>query len=209
MSNRLYLYPVWIRLWHWANALLFLILIATGASMHYAGAASVLIPFGAAVTLHNFAGVTLTVLYAVFAVGNIVTGNYKHYLPRLRGLIGRLLAQTRYYLFGIFTGAPHPTHATAEQKFNSLQQVTYLMIMYVLVPLLIATGWFLFFPEQYPEQFMGAGGLWPLAAGHTLLGYFGTLFMLGHAYLGTTGHTPTTNFKGMWNGWHESEDHPA
>ena len=205
MTERLYLYALWLRIWHWGNALLFLVLILTGASMHYAGEVGFLIPFGTAVALHNFAGVTLTLLYLVFFLGNILTGNYKHYLPKFRGMVTRLVRQTKYYLYGIFVGAPHPTHATLELKFNPLQQVTYLGIMYGLVPFIIATGWALFFPSEYPEKILGAGGIWPVAVGHTLLGYFGALFMVGHAYLGTTGHTPGANFKGMWNGWHENE----
>lgn len=204
MGERLFLYPGWLRFWHWTNALLFLILIATGASMHYAGETGFLIPFAAAVAMHNFAGVTLSVFYAVYLVANLASGNYKHYLPRMRGLFKRLVMQMRYYLYGIFVGEPHPTHATASQKFNTLQQLTYLQIMYGLMPLLIATGWLLFFPEYLPERILGAGGVWPVAVGHSLLGFFGALFMLGHAYLGTTGHTPGANFKGMWTGWHES-----
>ena len=33
MTGAHYLYPFWLRLWHWINALLFLTLIVTGLSM--------------------------------------------------------------------------------------------------------------------------------------------------------------------------------
>jgi thiosulfate reductase cytochrome b subunit len=36
MSDRIYLLPVWIRLWHWANALLIITLAITGISLHFA-----------------------------------------------------------------------------------------------------------------------------------------------------------------------------
>lgn len=204
MSGRLYLYPFWLRFWHWLNALLFLVLITTGASMHYAGEAGFLIPFATAVAMHNFAGVTLTFFYAVYFVANLTSGNYRHYIPKTKSLLKGLIAQGRYYLYGIFVGAPHPTSATADQKFNPLQQVTYLQIMYGLMPLILVTGWLLFFPEYLPGKVLGVGGVWPIAVGHSLLGFLGALFMLGHVYLGTTGHTPGANFKGMWTGWHEN-----
>lgn len=54
----LYLYPVWVRLWHWTNALLFLILIASGVSMHFAGA-DWLMSFATARVVHNVAGILL------------------------------------------------------------------------------------------------------------------------------------------------------
>jgi len=120
-------------------------------------------------------------------------------------MVTRLFRQTQYYLYGIFKGEPHPTHATAELKFNPLQQITYLSIMYGLVPLIIGTGWLLLFPDEAPDKILGAGGIWPVAFGHTILGFFGALFMVGHIYLGTTGHTPGANFRGMWNGWHEND----
>lgn len=207
MSDRIYLYPFWLRVWHWSNALLFLILIWTGASMHYAGTSSLLIRFDIAITIHNICGIALTFFYLYFAIVSIVTGNIKHYLPRPRGLAQRLFRQGRYYLWGIFKGEPHPTHATLDNKFNALQQLTYLKIMYLFMPLLLVTGWLLFYPERFPDKVFGAGGIWPVAVLHTVLGFFGALFMFGHFYLATTGSTITANFKGMWTGWHESSNH--
>ena len=36
MSERTYLFPAWIRLWHWLNAVLILVLGITGLSLHFA-----------------------------------------------------------------------------------------------------------------------------------------------------------------------------
>jgi hypothetical protein len=49
--SALYLYPVWLRLWHWLNALLFLTLVVTGTSMHFN--LNGLIPFDVAVPVHS------------------------------------------------------------------------------------------------------------------------------------------------------------
>ncbi|RME31710.1 MAG: cytochrome B, partial [Candidatus Zixiibacteriota bacterium] len=63
MSRRIYLYPLWLRIWHWSNALLFLVLIATGVSMHYASLDKPLVPFETAIAVHNVSGVALALLY--------------------------------------------------------------------------------------------------------------------------------------------------
>ena len=44
-TKRIYLYPKWIRLWHVTNALMFILLIVTGISLHYSTAENSLIPF--------------------------------------------------------------------------------------------------------------------------------------------------------------------
>ena len=107
MSHKLYLYPKWIRSWHILNALLFIVLIATGLSMQYAGAAGWLLPagseaaanaknefflmnFGAAVKWHNITALILSANFLVFIIGNIVTGNSKYYRIGEKGLIKNL-----------------------------------------------------------------------------------------------------------------------
>jgi thiosulfate reductase cytochrome b subunit len=74
MMTSLYLYPVWLRLWHWTNALLFLTLIASGVSMHYAGADG-LMPFATARVVHNTAGILLTIAWIGFVVANARSTN--------------------------------------------------------------------------------------------------------------------------------------
>ena len=207
MTDRIYLYPLGLRLWHWSNAFLFLLLILTGMSMHYAEPNSGWIPFELSVALHNIAGIGLSVMYLGFLIGNVVSGNYRHYLPKLRGLSTRMIGQTRYYLYGIFKGEPHPHHPSPEVKFNALQQMTYLSIMYFLMPIVVITGLFLLFPEYAPDKVFGAGGIWPMAVLHSIAGFFGSLFMIGHIYLATIGETPTANIKSMLSGWHNMEPH--
>jgi thiosulfate reductase cytochrome b subunit len=175
--------------------------------MHYAEPKSSWIPFDVAVSVHNLCGIGLSLLYFSFVVGNLITGNFWHYIPRLRGLSKRMIGQIRYYLYGIFMGEPHPHHPSLKDKFNALQQLTYLQIMYLLMPVLIITGLFLLFPEYAPDKFLGAGGIWPMAIMHSVAGFFGSLFMIGHIYLATTGETPLANIKGMLNGWHNIESH--
>jgi thiosulfate reductase cytochrome b subunit len=159
------------------------------------------------VSVHNIGGIGLSVMYLSFLIGNLATGNFRHYLPKLHGFSTRVIGQTRYYLYGILKGEPHPHHPSLEVKFNALQQLTYLSVMYLLMPILVITGLFLLFPEYAPDKFLGAGGIWPMAILHSISGFFGSLFMIGHIYLATIGDTPTANLKGMLNGWHNMESH--
>lgn len=140
--KKLYLYPLWLRIWHWTNATLYIVLILTSISMHYPSPDNPLIPFKTARLIHNTAGILLVFMYLDFLIGNIFTWNGKHYIPNFRGLFQRIYLQTRFYLFGIFKGEPHPFEADENSKFNPLQQITYITIMFVFMPLLIISGLF-------------------------------------------------------------------
>jgi thiosulfate reductase cytochrome b subunit len=191
------LYPLWLRIWHWSNAVSFLMLIVSGASLHFAGSAWPLLPFDTARILHNLFGILLTVAYSGYLLATLRGRNGIHYRPQWQGLLGRLWQQAHFYGVGIFRGAPHPFPATARCKFNPLQQVTYLSVMFGGMPLLIVSGLLFFFPELAPERLLGMDGLWAVGIAHYVLGLFLTAFMLGHIYLATAGETLTGEFGKM------------
>jgi thiosulfate reductase cytochrome b subunit/nitrate/TMAO reductase-like tetraheme cytochrome c subunit len=205
--KKIFLYPIWIRIWHWFNVLLFVLLISTGISMHYSETNSMYIPFRQSMIIHNIAGILLSLIYAFYVISSIVTGNIKHYIPKLKGIAKRLFKQARFYLIGIFDNDPHPYHASEDNKFNPMQQLTYLSIMFTMMPIIILTGWLLMFPEYSPTSIFGMGGVWPMAILHIIVGFFLSVFMLGHIYLATTGNTVGDLFKSMINGWHLSDEH--
>lgn len=200
--KKIYLYPLWLRIWHWTNATLFIILILTGITMHYSSLEHPIIPFKTARLIHNSAGILLVFMYIMFLIGNLFTWNGRHYIIHFKGLGRRIYLQSRFYLYGIFKGEPHPFEANEKNKFNPLQQLTYVVIMFIFMPLLIISGLSLLFPELAPDQIFGMDGLWPMAILHAVVAYFLTLFTIGHIYLGTTGHTLTSNFKSMIEGYH-------
>ncbi|MGQ9819460.1 MAG: cytochrome b/b6 domain-containing protein [Candidatus Kapaibacteriales bacterium] len=204
--KKIYLYPFWLRFWHWLNALLFFLLISSGLSLHFSSPKTGLIPFKTAILIHNISGILLSLNYLYFLVLSLIKGNYKYYLPKLKGFWQRIYLQARYYAIGIFIGEPHPFDPNLEQKFNPLQQVTYLIIMAIFMPLIILSGWALMFPEFAPDEFLGLGGVWPMALLHTIMGYTLSIFMLAHIYLGTTGRTIGELFKSMLTGWHLSHE---
>jgi thiosulfate reductase cytochrome b subunit len=203
--SKIYLYPLWLRLWHWLNALIFIVLIFTGISLHYSDVDSLWIPFNISIILHNSAGILITAMYVFYLIFNIVSGNIKHYIPKLKGFTKRMLMQVQYYLLGIFNKDPHPFHSSEKSKFNPMQQVAYLSIMFLLMPLICISGILLMFPEVAPTEFMGMGGVWPMAFAHIIVGFFLSVFMFVHIYLATTGHTSGELFKSMITGYHHHD----
>ncbi len=71
---------------------------------------------------------------------NALGGNGHHYVIERQGWGQRAFLQVRFYLYGIIKGEDHPFPATPRAKFNPLQQVAYLGVMYSLVPLLLLSG---------------------------------------------------------------------
>jgi thiosulfate reductase cytochrome b subunit len=182
-------YPRWLRAWHWSNLFLFVALLITGLAMHYARPAGPAHGFRTAVLLHNVAGILLTLDYALFLFGNLFWGNGRYYRLVAGDLSWGLLRQARHYLLGIFAGEPQPFPHSGTRKFNPLQKLSYLVVMFLLFPPLIVTGWALLFPAWLPARLLGVPGIGLWAVAHGLLGFFLSLFMGLHAYLGTTGAT--------------------
>lgn len=205
MTHRIYLYPIWLRLWHWTNAAFFLVLIVTGLAMHYATPANTLLPFSTARVLHNFSGIAMALAYLVFLLGNVFTPNGKHYIPTRHELTDGLFRQLKFYLIGIFRGDPHPHEQSPEAKFNPLQKITYLGIMYVAAPMVIVTGLLLLFPELAPQRVWNVAGILPMAIAHSAAGFLLSLFLVGHIYLASTGTTVAANYEAMITGYHTVE----
>ncbi len=203
MAERSYIMPVWLRLWHWTNALLMIALIVSGASLHFPDSVVPVVRFDIARTIHNVSGIAISVLYVAYLVWNSRSGNLRQYYPNPKELMTGLNEQNAYVAMGIFKGAPPPVSPTPEKKFNVLQQMTYLLVMYVAMPLLIVTGIAFFFPELAPAQMFGMDGLLPIAVAHYVIGFLLTMFLLGHIYMGTMGVTAMAGFQMMITGWHE------
>jgi len=208
MATRIYLYPVWIRLWHLLNAILFLILIFTGISMQFASGERTfsLISFENAVAWHNASAIILTFNYVIFILGNIFTTNSRHYRIKKENLWSDLFTQLKFYAFGMFKKEKHPFPVTYEQKFNPLQKISYVMAMYVGMPVIIITGLGLLFPEILVKQFFGVSGLLVTDILHIAMGFILTVFLVIHIYTCTLGDKPLTLFKSMIYGYHEEHD---
>ena len=203
-EEKIYLYPRWVRLWHTINALSCLFLIVTGVSMQFSNPKVPLIRFDIAVSIHNIFGIILVFNYLFFFIANLFTWNGKYYKIAFRGFYQRLLGQFHYYTRGIFKGENPPFPITKERKFNPLQQFSYVMTMYILVPVMAISGLGLLYPDAIPTQVFGISGLHLTDLFHILAGFIISLFMFVHIYFCTIGKTATSNFKSMLTGFHES-----
>ncbi len=208
MSPRVYILALWLRLWHWTNAFLIIIQTITGLSLHFARPGAFLMDFSLARGLHYFCGACLCVTYGVYVVGNIVSGNWHQITPTLKGFLGRAAKQARYYAYGMFKGETDPFPPTPEQNLNPLEQITFWILMYLVVPVLLLTGLMFMFPQFTPDTLWGVDGLLPIAVAHYAMAFIIICFMALHVYFATTGDTLFSMVKMMLTGWHEPEEHP-
>lgn len=203
MVDKLYLYPVWVRLWHWLNAILCILLIVTGISMQYSDPSYPIIRFDWAVAIHDISGIILLISYIMFILGNLFTPNGKQYLFRLKSYYKNIARQARYYAFGIFKGEKPPFEITEDNKFNPLQRFSYVVIMYICLPTIIITGIGLLYPEVLLVNIFGNNSLHATDLVHVIFGFVVSIFLLVHIYFITVGKNPLSNFASMFNGYHD------
>jgi thiosulfate reductase cytochrome b subunit len=203
----MYLYPKWIRFWHLVNAAMILILIVTGISMQYTDKenAAYVVGFAKAVKWHNFAAIIMVINYIFFVTGNLLTKNGSYYRIGRKNFLSNLVSQFSFYSKGMFKGEKHPFPVTEDQKFNPLQKISYVLAMYVAVPLLIISGIGLLLPEITIKTFFGISGLILTDILHIAMGFCLSIFLVVHIYTCTLGAKPTSLFWGMISGYHRDE----
>jgi thiosulfate reductase cytochrome b subunit len=203
MAEKIYHYPLWIRLWHMVNAIFCLVLMISGISMQFSEPDRPLIRFDIAVTIHNSAAILLTLNYLFFLIANKVSDNGKHYRFSEKKYFGKLFAQFGYYTFGIFKGEKAPFPVNSERKFNPLQHFAYIVVMFFLLPLILISGWGLFFPEIVFSRVFGISGLFLTDLVHIMAGFVISMFMIVHIYFCMLGTNLLSSFKSIINGWVE------
>jgi thiosulfate reductase cytochrome b subunit len=206
-ENKIYFYPVWLRIWHGINAIGILILIFTGITMQFSNPGFKLMNFELAVNLHNISGILVTISYLLFFIGNMVTSNKRYYRLKTKGLLKRLRLQAEYYISGIFNNQRPPFPLSEKRKFNPLQKVSYLIVMYLFVPGLIITGLGLLFPEIIIEDVYKVSGIFLTAILHASLGFLVSIFLIVHLYVASIGKHPLNNFKSIFTGYHDIVGH--
>ena len=202
-TKKYYLYPALIRIWHAINAIMFILLILTGISLHYSTTENSLIRFDISVAIHNIAALIVSVNFIFFVFYNIFAKNGKYYRNWRKNIVTNLWIQLRFYAFGIFKNEPHPFPIDDNQKFNPLQKFSYVLAMYFGMPLLIISGLGLLFPEIIAYQVFGIDGLLFFDILHIVMGFILSIFLVIHIYTCTLGDKPGTLFKSMITGYHE------
>jgi thiosulfate reductase cytochrome b subunit len=205
-NNKLYIYPLWLRIWHVINAFSCLTLIATGMSMQYSKQDNPIISFPIAVSWHNVAGILLLINYVAFIIGNAFSTNGNHYRVVFKGIISRLIIQFKFYTGGLFKNESEPYPITKTQKFNPIQQFTYIMVMYIFCPLIIITGCLMFFPEKVTMKIYLLNSYLIIDILHVFTGFVVSLFLIIHLYFSTISHDNKviSRFKSVITGYHEA-----
>ena len=200
-SEKIYFYPLWLRIWHGTNAMGIIILILTGISMQ-SSIDSPIIGFNLAVNLHNIAGIIVFMSYFFFFAGNLITGNGKYYRIKKKDFFSNLVKQGKYYAWGMFHGEHYPFPLSEKRKFNPLQKYSYVLVMYLAVPVVIVTGIALLFPEIIIDKAWGVSGVFMTAILHSAMGFFISIFLIIHLYIASVGKSPLENYKSIFTGWH-------
>lgn len=202
--RREYMYSIYERQWHWLQTAMIFGLIFTGLVIHKPQMFS-LFSFAWMVDLHNVFALLLVINAVLALFYHLASGEIQQFIPRPYGFFDHMMQQAVYYLRGIFRGDPHPFEKRREQKMNPIQQVTYVILLNVLLPLQIVTGILMWGRQQFPQISQLLGGLPILAPFHTLIAWLLVTFIIVHVYMTTTGHTPLANIRAMVMGYDEVE----
>jgi thiosulfate reductase cytochrome b subunit len=206
--KKIYLHPLPIRIWHWVNAGAFIVLIVSGAQVRF-GNVLHLLSFETAVKIHSWTGFILIANFFIWLVYYLGTQNIKIYIPPLHHPVEfakKAIRQAKFYGFGIMVGDHNPHHSTPDNKFNPMQQVSYLMIMVLLIPLQLVTGLLLWDPKLFSPVINLVGGIQVIEIIHVLLWIFFSAFIIVHFYLATLGHTTWAHIIAMFTGFEEEEE---
>lgn len=201
-TKKVYVYQGFERFWHWNQALLIILLALTGFEIH---SSYTLFGFETAVSIHNKAAWALIILIVFAIFWHFTTGEWKQYIPTTKNL----QAQVKFYLFGIFRNAPHPTKKTLISKLNPLQRLVYLGLKILFIPVMVVSGlvyMFYRYPQGDSMEITNIESLELVAVIHTFGAFMLMAFVIVHLYLITTGQTLTSNLKAMITGWEELED---
>ena len=203
----MYLYSMWIRLWHLLNAIFVILLILTGTSIRYPGDdMHFIFVTSKAVRIHNVTSVLLIANYIFFVTGNFLSENGKYYLLKRKSFWSGMGKQFRYYAYGIFRGEKNPFPVSLEQKFNPLQRFTYVIVMYFAMPLVIISGLGLLFTGSDTKELSGENMYFIHKAIHVITAIVLTFFLIVHIYICTIGSGSTSLLRGIISGFVQSEE---
>ncbi|MCB1142960.1 MAG: cytochrome b/b6 domain-containing protein [Leptospiraceae bacterium] len=198
-----YMYTFYERLWHWTSAFGIILLLFTGIAIHFPG----LIPLKLTISVytHNILAFILITNAFLSFFYHLVSMEIKQYLPPLRSIMSDSMIQLKYYMSGIFKGEPHPIEKSREKKLNPLQQITYLGILNLLLPLQVITGLMIWGGGKWPGSMDFIGGLKVLGPIHNFCSWMFLSFLVMHIYLTTTGRTWFSNIQAMIIGFDRLE----
>ena len=200
--KRIYLHPLPLRIWHWVNALMVILLIITGIELRIPGIAA-LPANSAALLVHRYAGWAMVISCVFWFVYSLISGNLsRYYVIRKRDLLG-VFGQAKFYLFSMFRGEENPFRPSPEEKFNPLQKLAYGTIMCIFTGVLVVTG--LLFSDifSFRKYILLLNAMRVLDAIHVIAAYLFVLYLVVHIYMSTLGQKASSHIKAMILGYEE------
>ncbi|UCH75294.1 MAG: cytochrome b/b6 domain-containing protein [Rhodospirillales bacterium] len=197
-ATRIYIFKRFERFWHWAQALLIIVMAVTGFEIHGTYG---LLGYETAQEVHTTAAWLLIGLWVFAIFWHFTTGEWRQYIPTA----DKLMAMVRYYLTGIFTDAPHPFRQTTLRKHNPLQRLAYLFVKLIINPAIWISGLLYLYYSAWPALGLDGLSLAGVAFVHTAAAFLMLVFFVVHVYFATTGHTWTSHIKAMITGYEEVE----
>ena len=206
--KRIYLHPLPLRMWHWVNALLVILLIITGIQLRISGVPS-LGPRHPALWVHKYAGWAMVASGVFWLVYSLATRNLSRQCAVRPGDLKGMSRQARFYLISIFKGEENPFRPSPDEKFNPLQKLAYGAIMCIFAPILMVTGLLGSDISFFRKYIL----LWDIAgvvnAIHVLGAYVVVLYLVVHLYMATLGRTTFGHIKAVILGYEEEPDEPV
>ena len=205
--KRIYLHPLPLRIWHWANALMVILLVITGIQLRISGVAS-LRPHDPFLLIHKYAGWAMAASWVIWVVYGLISDHLRrHYLFK-KGDFRGTFRQAKFYLISIFKGEENPFQPSPDGKFNPLQKLAYGSVMALFAPILVFTG-LLFSDIPFFRKYIL---LWNIVgvinAIHVMAAYVILLYLVFHVYMATLGPTVFSHSKAMILGYEEGPDDP-
>jgi len=202
--EKVYLHPLPVRLWHWLNALGFVLLILTGVQIRYVDLFS-LMTFEAAVKLHNWVGFAVIANWFLWFVYYLFSERVTNYHPDLdpKAFFQRYFRQAGYYSWGYFHGDERPHKVQPHDKFNPMQKLTYQFVMFISAPVTFLTGLMMWDVQRFEGLIEMVGGLRVVNTVHVLMFILFVMFIITHIYMGFLGAKPSSHYKEMFTGYEE------
>jgi thiosulfate reductase cytochrome b subunit len=205
--EKVYLHPVAVRIWHWLNALGFLVLILTGFQLRYVDLFN-LMSFETAVHVHNWVGFAVIANWFLWFFYYLTSDKITNYHPDLNAanFFERFFRQAQFYGQGIFKGEKRPHNVQPSDKFNPMQKLTYQFMMFITVPITFASGLMMWDVQRFAGAIELVGGIRVVNTVHVLMFIMFVMFMFVHAYMGMLGPKWSSHYKEMFTGYEEPHD---
>ena len=206
-TEKVYLHPLPVRIWHWLNALGFVLLVITGFQLRYADLFGMM-SFESAVKLHNWIGFALIANWFLWFFYYLTSDKVTNYHPDLdaTSFFQRYFRQAGYYSWGYFQGEERPHKVVPHDKFNPMQKLTYQFIMFITAPITFLTGLMMWDVQRFSGLIELVGGIRVVNTVHVIMFILFVFFIVIHAYMGFLGAKPSSHYKEMITGYEEPHD---